>query len=112
MTLKKKLRQKALLWIDKHCEKELDRKKLSFKIKMGLILIALSFVVGWGLAAAMEIIAIWADNSKFFIVAGVVCYVSSWGIWALGMFFTGKANYEYAQFFLAKYLKKKGVFRS
>ena len=46
-------------WIESVTEKGLDRRKLTFRIKIGLLLIALSFVIGWGGPAVMAGIAVW-----------------------------------------------------
>lgn len=94
-------------WIETAPDVELDKSRLSLKIKLGLFLIFFSFVVGWGGPFVAGILAISFQSAKIILLYGAILYFSSWGIWAIGMYLTGKANYEYAQFFLAKYIKNK-----
>ena len=94
-------------WIESVTEKGLDRRKLTFRIKIGLLLIALSFVIGWGGPAVMAGIAVWIKSLKTGLIGGSALYIFSWFVWGAGMLLTGKANYDFGKYFLAKFLKKR-----
>ena len=94
-------------WINSTPQMELDKSKLSTKMKIGLFLIGFSFLVHWlgwiitsavaGILRSVEIAAIGLPGF----------YILSWFVWGAGMLLTGKANYDYGRFFLARYIKKK-----
>ncbi len=94
-------------WVESVTEKGLDRSKLTTRIKIGLLLIALSFVIGWGGPAVILVIAIWIKSLKTGLIGGSALYIFSWFVWGAGMLLTGKANYDLGRYFLAKFLKKK-----
>lgn len=99
--------QKIKNWVESVTEKGLERSKLTMRIKIGLLLIALSFLIGWGGPAVMAGIAIWIKSLKTGLIGGSVLYIFSWFVWGAGMLLTGKANYDFGKYFLAKFLKKK-----
>ena len=94
-------------WIESVYEKGVDRSKLTTRIKIGLLLIALSFVIGWGGPAVMAVIAVWTKSLKTGLIGGSALYIFSWFVWGAGVLLTGKANYDFGRYFLAKFLKKK-----
>ncbi len=97
---------KIRTWIDLHTKKELQKQKLNTRIRIGIILIILSFVIGWGGSAAAGFLALYFQ-SEIFLIFIPVCYFSSWGIWFVGMYLTGKASYDHAKYHFAHYIKKK-----
>jgi hypothetical protein len=107
-TLKKRATEKLHQWVLKSEKIVIDKKNISFKIKIGILIIILSFVIGWGGPAAMAFLAFYYEGYiKYFIIAGSAFYFVSWGVWALGMFLVGKENKKIASYYLAKYLRKK-----
>ena len=101
------LKEKLLRWAEQYEQVELDRNSLTWKLRIGLLLIALSFVIGWGVPALALIIGAWAGAMKVALITGAVAYAFSWLVWGAGMLLTGKANYDYGKYFLAKFLLRK-----
>ncbi len=93
-------------WVESCTEKDIKKEKLNGKIRFGLILIIFSFVVGWGGSAAAGFLALYF-KSQTFLIGVPVCYFSSWGIWFVGMYLTGKSSYKNAKYHLAHYIKRK-----
>jgi hypothetical protein len=70
------------------------------RLLAGLILLTLSFVLGWPLVAAFGIAAIWAGNPYLAIIGGPAAYLFSWGLWAVAMWLTANESYDYGRLFL------------
>lgn len=70
------------------------------RLVVGLVLIALSFVVGWPGVAAFSIAAVHTGDVRLFLFGGPAAYGLSWAIWGVGMLLTGPDTYKYGRIFL------------
>jgi hypothetical protein len=76
------------------------RERPTARLVTGLILIALSFVVGWPGVTAFGVAAIWTGEPLFILIGGPFAYGLSWAIWGVGMALTGPDTYKYGRIFL------------
>ena len=98
------LKKKIVTWVNEWSVKTYDKSELTFKLKIGLLLILLSFVVGNGLPFVLGVVGILQKRFLFMVTLGSVFYGLSWLIFGLGIILTGKANLYYGKIFLAKLL--------
>ena len=74
--------------------------KPSAQLVIGLVLIALSMVVGgWPTIALIGVVAAWVGEPLVFVIGGPVAYGISWGIWGLGILISGKESMTYGNHF-------------
>ena len=70
------------------------------RLLVGLVLLALSFVLGWPLVAAFGVAAIWAGNPYLAIIGGPAAYLFSWALWGVAMWLTANESYDYGRLFM------------
>ncbi len=73
--------------------------KPTVRLVIGLILIGLSFILGWPAVGAFGVISVWLKEPLIFLIGGPLTYGFSWLVWAVGMYFTGKESYKYGRIF-------------
>ena len=76
------------------------RDRPTVRLVLGLVILALSFILGWPLVAAFGIAAIWFDNPWLALIGGPAAYVFSWGLWGIAMLLTGYESYKYGRIFM------------
>lgn len=76
------------------------KEKPSARLIIGLIILALSFTLGWPLITACSIVSIWMGNPYIIIIGGPMIYGFSFLLWTLSMYLTGHDSYKYGRIFL------------
>lgn len=101
-------KNKAINWVNREDAKKLDREPFSslpLRTRTGLFILALSFVIGYGVPLITLIIA-WLNKD---IITGVVnsllFYGFSWGLGIFGLAMAGKDVLKYPVYFSAKFAK-------
>ena len=59
----------------------------------GLILMALSFIMGWPAIAALSILSVWWREPLIFIIGGPAAYVLSCGVFIIGAWLARAPHY-------------------
>lgn len=72
----------------------------SVRLVVGLVILALSFILGWPLIAACGVAAVWLGNPYVILIGGPAIYGFSWLLWAVSMVLTGHESYKYGRIFL------------
>ncbi len=80
----------------------LFKQRPSFLFIVGLILLGLSYVIGWPGVLASGIAAAYLKSPWIFVIGGPAIYAFSFLVWGISMLLMGKDNIKYAQA-LAKY---------
>lgn len=82
------------------------------RLVVGLVLIALSFILGWPAVGAFAIAAIYLESPLVVVIGGPAIYGFSWLLWAAGVYCTGVESYGYGRAFarwaVRKLLEKYG----
>jgi len=76
------------------------RDKPTLKLVTGLVVLALSFLLGWPAVAGFGIAAIYFREPLIVAIGGPAVYGFSWLLWALSMFLLGAESYKYGRIFL------------
>lgn len=76
------------------------RKRPTPRLVIGLLLLALSFILGWPLVIAFGLAAIWLSNPYLALIGGPAAYLISWLVWAVSMYLTANDSYKYGRLFL------------
>jgi hypothetical protein len=81
-----------------------------FRIYAGLLLIALSYILGWPAVALLGIISYYADNKLIFVIGGPSIYGFSWllligGLWLAGAEYSRNLSRWFARLFVERYLR-------
>jgi hypothetical protein len=69
------------------------RRKPSPRIVVGLVLIALSYVIGWPMVAACGMLAAYLGEPLILAIGGPVAYGLAWVVFLIGMFIIGAESY-------------------
>lgn len=89
------------------------RDKPTVRLVLGLVILALSFVLGWPLVAAFGVAAIWFGNPYLALIGGPAAYAFSWGLWGIAMLLTGYESYKYGRIFARwatrRFIEKYGM---
>ena len=88
--------------IESKADLSLFRKPPSFQLVLGLILLGLSYVIGWPGVLASGIVATYLRSPLIFVIGAPVIYGFSFLVWGISMLLMGKDNIKYARA-LAKY---------
>ena len=80
-------------------EREALRKKPSGKFLFGLLLIGISFVIGWPAVAAAGYAAYVLEKPEIALVGGPSIYLFSHLVWYVGMFMAGVESIPYMKIF-------------
>ncbi len=80
----------------------LFKQRPSFQFILGLILLGLSYVIGWPGVIASGIAAAYLKSPWVFVIGGPAIYGFSFLVWGVSMLLMGKGNIQYARAF-AKY---------
>jgi hypothetical protein len=81
------------------------RRKPSPRIIVGLVLIAVSFVVGWPMVAVFGMLAAYLGEPLILIIGGPTTYGFAWLVWLAGMFCVGAKSYTVAKQYSSYLLK-------
>jgi len=76
------------------------RNKPTLRLVTGLIVLALSFLLGWPAVAAFGIAAICLAEPLVVAIGGPAVYGFSWLLWALAVYLLGSESYKYGRIFL------------
>ncbi len=88
--------------VESKADLSLFRKPPSFQLILGLILMGLSYVIGWPGVLASGIAATYLKKPLIFIIGAPLIYGFSFLVWTVSMLLIGKDNIKYARA-LAKY---------
>ncbi|MEJ5285275.1 MAG: polysaccharide deacetylase family protein [Brevinematales bacterium] len=94
-------------WVNSEVAKRLDDKPFSslpLKTRIGIFLLLIAFIVGYGLSGLLVILGINKKPSSG--VLGVFLYALSWIIGFVGISLAGRDCIKYPIYFFAKFLKK------
>jgi hypothetical protein len=75
--------------IDEHADLSVFKKKPSFRIVIGLILIAFSYIIGLPAAIILSVFAVSQGNTMMAAVAAPLLYGLSWLIFMVGLYLAG-----------------------
>jgi len=67
----------------------------SVRLVIGLVLLAISFTIGWPAVGATGIAALYLKNPLIFLIGGPIAYLISHLVWTLSMFLIGRDNIMY-----------------
>jgi hypothetical protein len=81
------------------------RRKPTPRIIVGLVLIAVSFVVGWPMVAVFGMLAAYLREPLILIIGGPTTYGFAWLVWLAGMFCIGAESYTVAKQYSGYLLK-------
>jgi hypothetical protein len=70
------------------------------RLILGLLILALSFLLGWPAVAACGIAAVYFEEPLVLVVGGPGIYGFSWLLWAVSVYLLGKESYTYGRVFL------------
>jgi hypothetical protein len=87
------------------------KQKSGLRIYAGLILIALTYIMGWPAVALLGIISSYADNKLILVIGGPSIYVFSWllliaGLCLVGSEYSRALSRRFARIFAGRHLKK------
>ena len=88
--------------VESKADLSLFRKPPSFQLVLGLILLGLSYVIGWPGVLASGIVAAYFKSPLIFVIGAPVIYGFSFLVWGVSMLLMGKDNIRYARA-LSKY---------
>ena len=88
--------------VESKADLSLFRKPPSFQLVLGLILLGLSYVIGWPGVLASGVAATYFKSPLIFVIGAPVIYGLSFLVWGVSMLLMGKDNIKYAHA-LAKY---------
>jgi len=74
--------------------------KPSKRLIIGLILLALSYPLGWPAVAAVTAVAIYLEQPAIALIGGPAVYGFSWLPWLAGMWLAGPDALKYGNYFL------------
>lgn len=83
--------------VEAKADLSLFKKPPSFPFIFGLILLGLSYVIGWPGVVASGIVAAYLKNPLIFVIGGPAIYAVSFLVWAVSMLLMGKDNIKYAR---------------
>lgn len=92
--------------IDERANLDAFKQAPSWRIVVGVGLIAMSFVVGWPGVIGSGWLAIHLRDPLYLLLGGPLCYGLSWVVWGLGMAIAGPDNLRYARILLRWGLRK------
>ena len=70
------------------------------RLLFGLVLLGLSFALGWPLVAAFGVAAIWAGNPYLAVIGAPAAYLFSWALWGAAMWLMANESYDYGRLFM------------
>lgn len=73
----------------------LFRQPPSFTLVLGLILLVLSYVIGWPCVLAAGALAVYLKDPLIFAIGGPATYALSWLVWGVSLLLMGKDNIRY-----------------
>jgi len=76
------------------------KQRPTFQLVVGLVLLALSMLLGWPAVAATGVLALLFDDPLLFLVGGPAVYGFSWLVWLGSLYFLGTESYRYGRIFL------------
>lgn len=86
------------------------RRKPTPRIIVGLVLIGLSYVVGWPMVALFGMLAAYLGEPLIFVIGGPTTYGFAWLVWLAGMFCVGAESYtvgkQYSGYFLKLFIER------
>ncbi len=85
--------------VESKADLSLFKKPPSFPFILGLILLGLSYVIGWPGVVVSGIAAAYLKNPLIFVIGGPAIYAVSFLVWAVSMLLMGKDNIKYARAF-------------
>jgi hypothetical protein len=96
-------------WVNSEVEKKLDQVRfpqLPIKMRIGIILLTISFSVGYGVTFLVLLISGFKHKFSIGLIRGSIFYIASWPIGAIGLALAGKDCIKYPIYFFAKFIKK------
>ena len=85
--------------IDDDADLTAFRQRPSFRLVLGLILLGVSYTIGWPAVAVFVTMAVYFGE-PLLALGGPVAYGVSWGVWAVSMALIGVENVVYGRVFL------------
>jgi hypothetical protein len=76
------------------------KEKPSARLVIGLMILALSLILGWPVVAALGVAAVWVGDPYIVLIGGTAIYGFSWLLWAFSMYITGQESIKYGRIFL------------
>jgi len=69
------------------------RERPSLRLILGLVIMALSFLIGWPAVAALSVLAVWFSNPLIFILGGPLTYGLSYIVFIVGAWMSRAPHY-------------------
>ena len=84
------------------------RERPTPRLIAGLILMVLSFIMGWPAVAALSVLAVWWQKPLIFVIGGPTTYALSCVVFFIGAWMARAPHYleTLSRFFLQSFLKK------
>lgn len=82
------------------------KERPSARLVVGLVILALSFTVGWPVVLLCGLLAVWFSNPYIVLIGGPAAYGFSWLLWAVSMYLTGHESYKYGRIFLRWWVRR------
>ncbi len=100
--IRKRIRKTSLAQeaISQHADLSAFRDKPTLRLAIGLLVLALSFLLGWPAVAACGALALYFGEPLVVVVGGPGIYGFSWLLWAVAMYLLGKESYNYGRILL------------
>ena len=83
--------------VESKADLSLFKKPPSFTLILGLILLGLSYAIGWPGVVAAGIAATYLKRPLIFIIGAPAIYGFSWLVWVVSMLLMGKDNIKYVR---------------
>ncbi|MDD5223233.1 MAG: hypothetical protein PHE84_04525 [bacterium] len=84
--------------------------KPSFRMTLGLILLVISYIIGWPAVALCGMLAARYREPSILIIGGPAVYIFSWIVWWISMLLIGKESMGYGKT-LGKWLGSRFIAR-
>jgi len=96
--------------IEEQVDLSVFKQKAGFRIYVGLVLIALNYILGWPAVALLGIISYYADNKLILVIGGPSIYGFSWllligGLWFAGAEYSRNLSRWFVRIFVERYLR-------